>query len=183
MITLAVGVIQCYCCCPWCVIVLAPSSDVAYTPNFPRIISVKTLFIPQYVFNALTSLLTVILLFCNVVSWLLFFLCWCWCWCASLHLSKQMWVDQNMPAGEMRKLIIHGSKTEVEAAVKEAKILLHAAPGNNPPPPAPRAGKMGPPEVRRKRAVLAQASHEQEKIPTSHYEHHFQDPDRGGGYT
>ncbi|CAN0332193.1 unnamed protein product, partial [Laminaria digitata] len=57
-----------------------------------------------------------------------------------------MWVDQNMPAGEMRKLIIHGGKAQVEAAVKEVNLLLQAAPGNNPPPPAPRTGKMGSPE-------------------------------------
>eukprot|EP00904_Undaria_pinnatifida_P014142 jgi/Undpi1/9859/HiC_scaffold_28.g12313.m1 len=58
-----------------------------------------------------------------------------------------MWVDQNMPAGEMRKLIIHGSKLHVDAAVKEVKWLLQSAPGNHPPPAAPRAGKMSPHET------------------------------------
>lgn len=52
---------------------------------------------------------------------------------------RQMWVDQNFPAGEMRKLHIHGNKTQVEAAMREVEELIRTAPVN-----AMRPGKMSP---------------------------------------
>lgn len=42
-----------------------------------------------------------------------------------------MWVDQNFPAGEMRKLHIHGNKAQVEAAKAEVEYLMNSAPVNN----------------------------------------------------
>lgn len=42
-----------------------------------------------------------------------------------------MWVDQNFPPGEMRKLHIHGSKAQVRAATKEVEALINSAPVNN----------------------------------------------------
>lgn len=57
-----------------------------------------------------------------------------------------MWMDQNFPAGEMRKLHIHGSKTQVEAAVREVEQLIASAPVNG---ANRQQGKMTP-EVRRR---------------------------------
>lgn len=42
-----------------------------------------------------------------------------------------MWMDQNFPAGEMRKLHIHGSKAHVEAARNEVEYLMGSVPVNN----------------------------------------------------
>lgn len=42
-----------------------------------------------------------------------------------------MWMDQNFPAGEMRKLHIHGNKAQVEAAIQEVEFLMNSAPVNN----------------------------------------------------
>lgn len=50
-----------------------------------------------------------------------------------------MWMDQNFPAGEMRKLHIHGSKAQVAAAIQEVEDLMNAAPVN-----IVRPGKMSP---------------------------------------
>lgn len=47
-----------------------------------------------------------------------------------LCLKSQMWVDQNLPPGEMRKLLINGNKTQVKAAVAKIEFLLDSAPGN-----------------------------------------------------
>lgn len=45
--------------------------------------------------------------------------------------NAAMWMDQNFPAGEMRKLHIHGNKTQVDAAIKEVEFLMNSAPVNN----------------------------------------------------
>lgn len=42
-----------------------------------------------------------------------------------------MWIDQNFPDGEMRKLHIHGSKAEVDDAVYQVTALMDSAPANN----------------------------------------------------
>lgn len=45
----------------------------------------------------------------------------------------QMWIDQNFPEGEPRKLHIHGNKQQVEAAKAEVKHIMENAPANRPP--------------------------------------------------
>lgn len=42
-----------------------------------------------------------------------------------------MWVDQDFPDGEMRKLHIHGNASQVEAAIREVKIHMSRAPIDN----------------------------------------------------
>lgn len=51
-------------------------------------------------------------------------------------------MDQDFPPNEMRKLHIHGSKTQVAAAIQEVEDLINAAPVK-----FMRPGKMSP-EVR-----------------------------------
>lgn len=65
-----------------------------------------------------------------------------------LVFFQQMWMDQNFPAGENRKLHIHGSKTQVDAAIREVEALMASAPVNG----AGRQGKMTP-EVREEERI------------------------------